>query len=117
MRVFINTRVAEEVKEHGTAHGLIEALFTDRWLQLDYDAGYTRNAAEAFDAHVGNCLSLAILTGALAKELGLEVRYQSVLICASVSSVESGSSLVDEAGSTMLCCAREQPTRAGGSTG
>lgn len=78
MRAYLNSRVAEEVARHGEARGLVEALFKDRRLQLDYDATYTRNAAQAFEARAGNCLSLAIVTGAMAKELGLEVRYQSI---------------------------------------
>jgi Flp pilus assembly protein TadD len=68
------------VAKHGEARGLVEALFKDRRLQLDYDSEYTRNAAQAFDARAGNCLSLAIVTGAMAKALGLDVRYQSVTI-------------------------------------
>ena len=38
----------------------------------------TRSAAEAFDLRAGNCLSRVIMTGALAKELGLPVYYQRV---------------------------------------
>lgn len=78
MRAYLDSRVAEEIARHGKAQGLVEALFKDRRLQLDYDAEYTRNAAQAFDARAGNCLSLAIVTGAMAKEIGLDVRYQSV---------------------------------------
>jgi tetratricopeptide (TPR) repeat protein len=78
MRAYLSSRVAEEVGKHGEARGLMEALFTDRRLQLAYDSEFTRNAAEAFDARAGNCLSLAIVTGAMAKEIGLAVRYQSV---------------------------------------
>ncbi|HEY9028955.1 MAG TPA: tetratricopeptide repeat protein [Burkholderiaceae bacterium] len=78
MRAYLQSRVAEEIKEHGEARGLVEALFMDRRLKLDYDAEYTRNAAQAFDARAGNCLSLAIVTGAMAREVGLDVRYQSV---------------------------------------
>ena len=37
----------------------------------------TRNAAQAFDARAGNCLSLVVMTAALAKELGLQVEYNS----------------------------------------
>ncbi|HXA47335.1 MAG TPA: hypothetical protein VNW52_06880, partial [Burkholderiaceae bacterium] len=36
-------------------------------------------ASEAFEAHTGNCLSLVLLTSAMAKELHLPVRYQSVV--------------------------------------
>ena len=78
MHAYLDSRVAEEIKLHGEARGLVEALFKERRLKLDYDAEYTRNAAQAFDARAGNCLSLAIVTGAMAKEVGLDVRYQSV---------------------------------------
>jgi Flp pilus assembly protein TadD len=78
MRAYLDSKVAEAVEKHGQARGLIEALFTDRRLQLAYDAEFTRNAAEAFDAGAGNCLSLAIVTGAMAREVGLAVQYQSV---------------------------------------
>jgi len=40
----------------------------------------TRNAAEAFDARSGNCLSLVIMTAALAKALDLRVDYQKVFV-------------------------------------
>ena len=78
MRAYLDSRVAEEIAKHGEARGLVEGLFKDRGLQLDYDSEYTRNAAQAFDARAGNCLSLAIVTGAMAREVGLDVRYQSV---------------------------------------
>jgi Flp pilus assembly protein TadD len=78
MRAYLNSRVAEEAKQHGEARGLVEALFRDRRLKIDYDGEFTRNAAQTFEARAGNCLSLAIVTGAMAREMGLDVRYQSV---------------------------------------
>lgn len=57
---------------------LLDALYSRNQLQLRYDTGPTRNAAEAFDLRAGNCMSLVIMTAALAHELGLQVRYQSV---------------------------------------
>ena len=50
-----------------------DALFTAPSAQ-------TRNAAQTFGERAGNCLSLVIMTSALAKELGLPVRYQSVFV-------------------------------------
>jgi len=78
MHRYLETRVAELANKHGEARGLLESLFKDKRVQVDYDAEFTRTAAQAFDARAGNCLSLAIVTGAMAKELGLEVSYQSV---------------------------------------
>jgi len=40
----------------------------------------TRNASQTFTARAGNCLSLVIMTAAFAKEIGLPVRYQKVLV-------------------------------------
>lgn len=80
MRAFLAERIAPEVQAHGLPRGLIDALYTHRQLNLAYDAESTRSAAETFDARAGNCLSLAILTGAFASELGLEVRYQAITL-------------------------------------
>jgi tetratricopeptide (TPR) repeat protein len=56
---------------------LADSLYGSGELRLDYDAGFTRNAAQAFEARAGNCLSLVLMTAALARELGLEVHFQS----------------------------------------
>lgn len=66
------------LRRQGLDHGLVQALYSRRQLQLEYDSERTRTAAEAFEARAGNCLSLAIMTGALADELGLQVRFQTV---------------------------------------
>ncbi len=78
MRAWLEMRAAAVADNRSEARGLVEALFKDQRVQIDYDAQYTRTAAQAFHARQGNCLSLAIVTGAMAKELGLEVVYQSV---------------------------------------
>ena len=49
-------------------------------LKLEYDSAMTRNAAEAFAARSGNCLSLVIMTAAFAKALDLPVEYQKVFV-------------------------------------
>ncbi len=71
--------LATQVRAKGIRRGLIEALYDQGLLRLEYDSSMTRNAAEAFDARAGNCLSLVIMTAAFARELGLEVQFQSVL--------------------------------------
>jgi tetratricopeptide (TPR) repeat protein len=48
-------------------------------LHLEYDAELTRNAAETFEARAGNCLSLVVMTAAMAKHLELPVAYQAVI--------------------------------------
>jgi Tfp pilus assembly protein PilF len=59
---------------------LIDLLFRQRKLTLEYDSTRTRTAAEAFEARSGNCLSLVIMTAAFAKAIGVPVQYQSVFV-------------------------------------
>lgn len=57
---------------------LINALYSTQRMQLQYDSSTTRDAAQAFAARTGNCLSLVLMTAAFAKYLGLPVAFQSV---------------------------------------
>ena len=57
---------------------LINALYNSQRMQLQYDSSITRDAAQAFAARAGNCLSLVIMTAAFAKHLDLPVAYQAV---------------------------------------
>ena len=77
---FVHVDIARQLRTEGLARGLINALYRRDQLKLDYDSASTRNAAQAFDARKGNCLSLVIMTAAFAKELGLQVTYQTVAI-------------------------------------
>ena len=76
MRQYLRREIAAELDAKGGEKGLYDALYSRNQLKLEYDAEKTRNAAEAFAARTGNCLSLAIMTAAFAKELGLTVRFQ-----------------------------------------
>ena len=80
MRAYIESpEFAGAMRRLGPERGLVEALYTKGELKLEYDASVTRNAAETFDARMGNCLSLVVMTAAFAKHLGLEVQYQDVM--------------------------------------
>jgi hypothetical protein len=79
MRAHLDSRqFREHLRRRGKQQGLVDALYQTNELQIEYDADVTRNAAHTYAARAGNCLSLVIMTAAFAKELGLEVRYQSV---------------------------------------
>jgi Flp pilus assembly protein TadD len=78
MRRYLNAEIADQLNADGKQMGLFNALYRKDQLKLEYDSAVTRTAAQAFAARTGNCLSLTIMTAALAKELGLSVRYQSV---------------------------------------
>ena len=79
MRLYVQTQVRHAARNGNPRMALYEALYDKSRLKLEYDAAMTRNARETFEARSGNCLSLVIMTAALAHELGLQVRYQEIL--------------------------------------
>jgi len=80
MQRYLDTDIAEQMNAKGGQQGLFDALYDKGQLRLDYDAAMTRNAAQAFAARSGNCLSLVIMTAAFAKAAHLPVRYQTVVV-------------------------------------
>jgi Tfp pilus assembly protein PilF len=78
MRKYLREEIGESIEAKGKERALYDALYSRNQLRLDYDAEMTRNAAEAFHARSGNCLSLAIMTAAFARELGLTARFNRV---------------------------------------
>jgi len=80
MRHYLEVDIAPQLRAKGRQRGLVEALYSKHQLRLEYDAGMTRNAAQAFEARSGNCLSLVIMTAALAHEVGLSVQYRTVFV-------------------------------------
>lgn len=80
MKEYLHTTIASQLRSKGPQQGLIDALYSKKQLQLEYDSAMTRNAAQAFAARTGNCLSLVIMTAAFAKEMGLPVQYQNVFV-------------------------------------
>lgn len=69
---------SQRLRSRGLRHGLVDALYSKTDLQLEYESRTTRTASETYAARRGNCLSLVIMTAAFAKELGMQVRFQSV---------------------------------------
>jgi Tfp pilus assembly protein PilF len=78
MKRYLDTTISPQLHSKGPRQGLIDAIANSGQLKLEYDSMMTRNAAQAFAARSGNCLSLVIMTAAFAKALELPVRYQSV---------------------------------------
>jgi tetratricopeptide (TPR) repeat protein len=77
MRDYLRQSAKGSLFFHNRAEWLVQSLYKRGELKIEYDSASTRNAAQAFDARAGNCLSLVLMTAALAKELGLEVEYNS----------------------------------------
>ncbi|RJG15313.1 tetratricopeptide repeat protein [Massilia cavernae] len=81
MRQYVHSPAfAAHVRSKGAQHGLVDALYQKGELKLEYESSKTRTAAETFEARAGNCLSLVIMTAAFARELGLPVQYQNVMV-------------------------------------
>jgi Flp pilus assembly protein TadD len=79
MQQFLNREIEPLLRRQGVQRGFVQALQDMKQLRLEYDTVRTRTAAEAFDARAGNCLSLVVMTGALAKYLNLPVTYQALV--------------------------------------
>ena len=80
MKRYLKVDIASQLQAKGTQQGLIDALNSKSQLKVQYDSATTRNAAQTFADRAGNCLSLVIMTAALAKELGMSVHFQSVFV-------------------------------------
>lgn len=78
MRRYLAEELLPRARQRGARAALLAVLQDTRQLRLTYRTDFTRDAAQAFEARAGNCLSLVILTAAFARELQLSVRYQSV---------------------------------------
>lgn len=78
MQHYLEVEIRPQLRSMGVQRGLVDALRNKAQLQIVYDTDSTRTAAEAFDARAGNCLSLVVMTAALAKHLGLPTQYQAV---------------------------------------
>ena len=80
MKRDLKNDIAGLLQTRGPQQGLIDALNSKTQLKIEYDSATTRNAAQTFDERAGNCLSLVIMTAALARELGMSVHFQSVFV-------------------------------------
>ena len=79
MREFLKGPLGNLLRLHGPLNGFVRAIAAGDQLHIDYDPVRTRTAAETFADHAGNCLSLVLMTAAMANELGLDVQYHRVL--------------------------------------
>jgi len=80
MRAYVQHEIGSAGPGKDLRRQLFDALYRRDKLQLEYDSAVTRNAAQTFEARAGNCLSLAIMTAALARELNLPVQFQQIQV-------------------------------------
>ena len=111
MERYLDHDIVRQLRRSGRQRGLIDALYDREMLRLEYDSAATRTASEAFAARSGNCLSLVIMTAALARRLDLQVTYQSVDV---EDSWSRGASLLLAAGHVNLVIGHRMLDRIGG---
>ena len=80
MQQFLQRGLAGHLHGSDSRAALIDAIYIKGQLKLEYDSTTTRNAAQAFAARSGNCLSLVIMTAAFARLMGLPFQFQSVYV-------------------------------------
>jgi tetratricopeptide (TPR) repeat protein len=80
MRRYLDVDIAAQLRSEGAQAGLMAALHEKAQLKLEYDAARTKNAAGTFETRSGNCLSLVIMTAALARALGVPVSFDSAYL-------------------------------------
>jgi len=79
MRSYLHDNARRPLHFHSRIDRFVDSLYKRGELKLEYDTAITRTAAQAFEARAGNCLSLVVMTAAFAKEMGLNVEFNSAL--------------------------------------
>lgn len=80
MQQFVDQVLRRRARSLGPVQALVSALNDPASFGFVYDAELTLTASETFASRSGNCLSLALMTAALAEALGLEVEFQTALL-------------------------------------
>ncbi|MFN2329892.1 MAG: transglutaminase family protein [Chromatocurvus sp.] len=79
MRNFLTARVKPEAMPLQKIRLILRGILDDG-LRMEYENLQTLSAPQAFAARAGNCMSFTNLFIALAREAGLRVRYQEVML-------------------------------------
>lgn len=78
MRTYVADQIGDARLSSRRFHSLFAGLRRDGYFDAVYAANSTLTAAEAFEARGGNCLSYTNMFVSLAREAGLDARYQIV---------------------------------------
>jgi len=77
---YLDMHVTDRSSDYRIVDRLQELLFTESYLNLQYDDLRTRTAAQTFADRQGNCLSVVSLYIAMARHLGVNAQYQTVRV-------------------------------------
>lgn len=78
MKAFVDAVVPAEGNREQRIDALFQTLRTNAAFAIDYDANATLTAAETFRQRRGNCLSFSAMFIAMAREAGVDARFQQV---------------------------------------
>jgi len=80
MKLMVETKLKPERDVKKRAAKLLEHIFSQDNIDLNYQSGANITAIEAYHTQQANCMSLTIMAYVLAKEAGLDINFQDVQI-------------------------------------
>jgi tetratricopeptide (TPR) repeat protein len=79
-KVFVKSIIEGKDRKTDQMGALVHAIFARSDLNLLYQGDANTNANDTFHARAANCLSMSIMTYALAEEAGFKVDFQEIMI-------------------------------------
>lgn len=79
-KAFVKSTIEAKVSKSDKMGALVQAIFARSDLNLLYQGDANTNANDTFHARAANCLSMSIMTYALADEAGFDVDFQEIMI-------------------------------------
>lgn len=80
MKEMVKTKLLTQKDHRKRANKLLKQLFLTNQIDISYNSQANLIAKDAYNSKQANCMSLTILAYALAKEAGLNVKFQDVQI-------------------------------------
>lgn len=80
MKEVVRTKLLTEKDFYKRANKLVKHIFSQDYVNLAYQNTANLTASQTYHSQIANCLSLTIMSYALAKEAGLSVDFQDVQI-------------------------------------
>ncbi|WP_206485744.1 tetratricopeptide repeat protein [Thalassotalea sp. G2M2-11] len=80
MKEMVRSKLLVVRENKRRAKRLLDHIFSKKNIDLIYESSANLTAQEAYHSQVANCMSLTIMAYALAKEAGLDVRFQDVKV-------------------------------------
>jgi Tfp pilus assembly protein PilF len=77
---YLEANVTDRSSDYRIVDRLQELLFSDGYLNLQYDDLRTRTAVQTFEDRQGNCLSVVSLYIAMARHFGVDAQFQTVKV-------------------------------------